>query len=425
MTDSALASLLFLQLACILLVCRGLGWIASRVRQPQVIAEMVAGFLLGPSFLGWLAPGVQAHLFPAEARPVLFVTSQVGLVLYMFCVGLEFRVDLVSRYRRRALSVSAAGIAVPFVLGAMLALVMLDRGGFFTDHVRPVQAVLFLGAAMSITAFPVLARIISERGIAGTTVGSLALTAGAVDDAAAWVILACALSSFNANTAFALAAAGGGLAYAGIVFLVVRPFLVRMAAGAERRDSVSVPMLGTILALVAFGAWFTDAVGIYSVFGAFLLGSSVPRGVLSRELRRLIEPLTTSLLVPLFFVYSGLNTQLTLVNSAGLLLMTALVFVTACVGKGLACWGAARMTGATSRESLAVATLMNARGMVELILINIGFQRGLITPTLFTILFLMALGTTLMTGPLFSLVWEREHDSLGIAAGQEQPASNP
>ena len=424
MTDSALASLLFLQLACILVVCRGLGWVASRVRQPQVIAEMVAGFLLGPSLLGWLAPGAQARLFPADARPVLFVTSQVGLILYMFCVGLEFRVDLVSRYRRRALTVSAAGIAVPFVLGAALALLMLERGGLFTDHVTSMQAALFLGAAMSITAFPVLARIISERGIAGTTVGSLALTAGAVDDAAAWVILACALSSFNANTTLALAAAGGALAYAGVVFLVVRPFLVRMANAAERRDSVSLAMLGTILALVAFGAWFTDAVGIYSVFGAFLLGSSVPRGVLSRELRRLIEPLTTSLLVPLFFVYSGLNTQLTLVNSAGLLWMTGLVFAIACAGKGLACWGAARIAGATPRESLAVATLMNARGMVELILINIGFQRGLITPTLFTILVLMALGTTLMTGPLFSLVWERESEPLRIATGEEQPASN-
>ncbi|MEP7310833.1 MAG: cation:proton antiporter [Acidobacteriota bacterium] len=424
MTDSALASLLFLQLACILLVCRGLGWIASRVRQPQVIAEMVAGFLLGPSFLGWLAPGVQGRLFPADARPVLFVTSQIGLILYMFCVGLEFRVDLVSRYRRRALTVSAAGIAVPFVLGAALALLMLERGGLFTDHVTAIQAALFLGAAMSITAFPVLARIISERGIAGTTVGSLALTAGAVDDAAAWVILACALSSFNANTTLALAAAGGAAAYAGIVFLAVRPFLVRMAADAERRDGVSLPMFGTILALVALGAWFADAVGIYSVFGAFLLGSSVPRGVLSRELRRLIEPLTTSMLVPLFFVYSGLNTQLTLVNSAGLLWMTGLVFAIACAGKGLACWGAARIAGATSRESLAVATLMNARGMVELILINIGFQRGLITPTLFTILVLMALGTTLMTGPLFSLVWERESESLRIPTGEEQPASN-
>jgi Kef-type K+ transport system membrane component KefB len=181
-------------------------------------------------------------------------------------------------------------------------------------------------------------------------------------------------------------------------------------------------MLGAMLTLVALGAWFTDAVGIYSVFGAFLLGTSVPRGALSRELRRQIEPLTTSLLVPLFFVYSGLNTQLTLVNSTGLVLMAALVFVAACVGKGLACWGAARLTGATSRESLAVATLMNARGMVELILINIGFQRGLITPTLFTILVLMAIGTTLMTGPLFSLVWEAEGESLRVPSGREQAA---
>jgi len=422
MTDSALAALLFLQIGCILIVCRGLGWLSARVRQPQVIAEMVAGFLLGPSFLGWVAPALQNHLFPAAARPVLFVASQLGLVLYMFCVGLEFRVDLVSQHRRRALSVSAAGIAVPFALGAALALLMLRNGGFFTDHVKPMQAALFLGAAMSITAFPVLARIISERGIAGTTVGSLALAAGAVDDAAAWVILACALSSFDANATFAAAAAGGGLAYAAFVFLGVRPVLARLAASVERRDAVTLPILGTMLALVALGAWFTDAIGIYSVFGAFLLGVSVPRGLLSSELQRLIEPLTTSLLVPLFFVYSGLNTQLTLVNSTGLLFMAVLVFLTACIGKGLACWGASRLTGATSRESLAIATLMNARGMVELILINIGFQRGLITPTLFTILVLMAIGTTLMTGPLFSLVWEGGRESLRLGT-RVQPAA--
>jgi len=202
----------------------------------------------------------------------------------------------------------------------------------------------------------------------------------------------------------------------------VRPVLARLAASVERRDAVTLPILGTMLALVALGAWFTDAIGIYSVFGAFLLGVSVPRGLLSSELQRLIEPLTTSLLVPLFFVYSGLNTQLTLVNSTGLLFMAVLVFLTACIGKGLACWGASRLTGATSRESLAIATLMNARGMVELILINIGFQRGLITPTLFTILVLMAIGTTLMTGPLFSLVWEGGRESLRLGT-RVQPAA--
>ena len=419
MTDSALAALLLVQLICILAVCRGLDRFFSRVRQPLVVAEMVAGFLLGPSFFGALLPQIQGRLFPPASLHSLFVLSQLGLVLYMFCVGLEFRVDLVTRYRRRAIGVSAAGIAAPFALGAVLAIVMLRAGGFFTEQVRPFHAVLFLGAAMSITAFPVLARIISERGIAGTTIGSLSLAAGAMDDAAAWIILAIVLSSFTGNATLAVAAAGGALLYVVVVFFGVRPFLRRLAAAADRDDALSTGSFATMLCLLACGAWFTDLAGVHSVFGAFVLGVSVPRGVLSRELRRSIEPLTMTLLVPLFFVYSGLNTHLTLIASWSLLAMTVAVFLTACAGKGLACWAAARLSGATSREAMAIATLMNARGMVELILVNLGLQRGLITPTMFAILVLMAIGTTVMTGPVFSLIWERGGEpavNLGLAA---------
>jgi len=284
--------------------------------------------------------------------------------------------------------------------------------------------VLFFGAAMSITAFPVLARIISERGIAGTTIGSLALAAGSMDDAAAWIILAMVLGSFTGNISLALAAAGGALLYVMLVFLGVRRLLVRLAAAAERDDAVSAGTLVTVLGLLVCGAWFTDLAGMHSVFGAFVLGVSVPRGVLSRELRRTIEPLTMALLVPLFFVYSGLNTRLMLIDSWSLWTMTAIVFLTACAGKGLACWAAARFSGATSRDALAIATLMNARGMVELILINLGLQHGLITSTMFAILVLMAIGTTVMTGPVFSLIWERAAADLALdrrLAGERTP----
>jgi Kef-type K+ transport system membrane component KefB len=411
MTDSALAALLFIQLTVILATCRGLGWAFARVRQPLVVAEMVAGFLLGPSFLGWAAPALQARLFAADSKHTLFVLSQLGLVLYMFCVGLEFRMDLVTRYRRRAIGVSAAGIVVPFVLGGVLAMWMLRSGGFFADQVKPVHAVLFLGAAMSITAFPVLARIISERGIAGTTVGSLSLAAGAMDDATAWIILAVVLSSFTGNAGLAILAAGGAALYVAVVFLGVRRLLHPLAAAAERTDAVPTVSYVTVLCVLAICAWYTDFIGIHSVFGAFMFGVAVPRGVLSRELRRITEPLTMALLVPLFFVYSGLNTRLLLLDSAALWVMTAAVFLTACVAKGVACWAAARLSGAPQRHALAIGTLMNARGMVELILANIGLQRGLITPTLFVILVLMAIGTTVMTGPLFSLIWERAGDT--------------
>ena len=411
MTDTQLAALFFLQLAVILLVCRLVGWALHYAGQPQVVSEMVAGFLMGPSLFGLLAPGLQGALFPPQTLRIIFVVSQLGLVLYMFCVGLEFRSDLIVKHARRAAAVSIAGIAAPFLLGGSLALVLLRSGGFFTEQVQPFHAVLFVGAAMSITAFPMLARIIYERGIAGTPLGTLALAAGAMDDAAAWVILAVVVGSFTGSAVLAFSAAGGGLLYVLVVLTVMRPLLGRLNALAERRGSMAPWMLATTLTVLAFGAWFTDSVGIYAVFGAFILGAAMPRGLLTRELQRAIEPVTTSLLVPLFFIYSGLNSSLGLVNSGWLWTVTLLVFLAACVGKGVACWLAARATGATPRDALGVATLMNARGLMELILLNIGLQRGLITPTLFTILVMMAIGTTLMAGPLFGMIYRRSFET--------------
>jgi Kef-type K+ transport system membrane component KefB len=404
MTDSQVVAAFFAQAAVILLVCRAVGYLAVRVGQPQVVAEMVAGFLIGPSLFGWLAPGLQSHLFPAASRHALFVVSQVGLVLYMFCVGLEFRSELMIRHGRRAASVSIAGIAAPFALGGALAVLLMRSGGFFAPEVRMFHAVLFVGAALSITAFPMLARIIYERGIAGTAMGSLALAAGALDDAAAWIILAMVLGSFTGHGTLAVVAALGGALYVCGVFGAVRPILARFDAAAEQRGGMPPWMFSTVLASLAAGAWFTDLVGIHSVFGAFVLGAATPRGLLSRELQARIEPLTTSLLLPLFFVYSGLNSRIGLVDSAWLWTVAALAFLAACAGKGVACFVAARITGASTREALSIATLMNARGLMELILLNIGLQRGLITPTLFTILVMMTIATTLMAGPLFSFV---------------------
>ena len=267
---------------------------------------------------------------------------------------------------------------------------------------------LFVGAAMSITAFPMLARIIYERGMAGTAIGSLALAAGAIDDACAWVILAIVLGTFTGSNATALVAAGGGLIYVAAAILWARPFFARVNAAAESGGAVEPWMMSAVLIMLAAAAWFTDLTGIHAVFGAFTLGAVMPRGIVSRELQRRIEPLTSALLVPLFFVYSGLNTSVGLVNTGWLWLVAGLVFLAACAGKALACWVAARLTGANNREALGVATLMNARGMMELMLLNIGLERGLITPTLFTILVMMAIATTLMASPLFSYVYGRE-----------------
>jgi len=303
--------------------------------------------------------------------------------------------------------VSIAGIVAPFALGGMLAVVMFQSGEFFTGQVTLSHAVMFVGAAMSITSFPMLARIIFERGIAGTALATLALAAGAMDDAAAWVILAVVVGSVTGSMWLGIAAAAGGVAYVVAVLLIGRPLFARVNARCEHEGAMAPWMLGATLTALAFGAWFTDTVGIYSVFGAFVLGAAIPRGLLTRELQRVIEPVTTAILVPLFFVYSGLNSQLSLVNSGWLWIVAIGVFLAACMGKGLACWVAARLSGATSHDAAGVATLMNARGLMELILLNIGLQRGLITPVLFTILVMMAIGTTLLTGPIFG--WLQRH----------------
>lgn len=406
MSLQELASLALLQIAGILLVCRAVGAITKRMAQPQVVAEMIAGFLLGPSLLGWLAPGPSAWLFPDAAMPVLHVASQLGLVLYMFTVGAEFRIDLLQRMGRTAVAVSIAGIAGPLVLGGALGLLLYSQPGLFAGGATPTHAFMFTGAAMAITAFPVLARIISERGITDTSVGLLALAAGAVGDAAAWVLLAFVLASFSGNTLLALGAVGGAVAYVVLVVTIARPILARLSTIVAREGHIPASVLALTLVLLATGAWFTDRTGVHAVFGAFLLGVAVPRGPMASGLRAIIEPLSSALLVPIFFVYSGLNTELGLLGSGGLWLTTGLIFVVACVGKVVPCWLAARATGTSRVEAMGVATLMNARGMVELILLNIGLQQGIITPTLFTMLALMALGTTLMTGPLFSLVWK-------------------
>jgi Kef-type K+ transport system membrane component KefB len=202
-------------------------------------------------------------------------------------------------------------------------------------------------------------------------------------------------------------AIGGGLAYAAATLFIAKPLLKRLETAAQQRNGVDGAMLGFILMLLMLGAWFTDYVGIYAVFGAFILGIAMPRGIVSRDLQRLLEPLTTNFLLPLFFIYSGLNTRLDLLFSPSLLLITLLVVIVACFGKGLACWAAARLSGENNREALAIGTLMNARGLMELILLNIGLQHGIITPTLFTIMVIMAVVTTLMASPVFEFVYHR------------------
>ena len=407
MTPFDLSVLLFLQLAVILLSCKALSWLFVRVGQSPVVSEMIAGVLLGPSLLGLLAPGLSAALFPAASQPILFSLAQIALTLYMFLVGCEFDHGLIKGRLGKAAAVSLAGIAAPFALGAGLAWGLADRADLFPAPTQPLQAMLFLGAAMSITAFPMLARIIHERGLTGTPLGALTLAAGAVDDAAAWCVLAVVLASFKGQASIAVLAIGGSLLFALVVMGPLRLVLPRLIG--KVKGELSSTQLVLILALLMLAAWCTDMIGIYAVFGAFLLGLAMPRGAVTESLQRQLMPLTTTLLLPTFFTYSGLNTQINLLSSPALWGLAALVLACAVLGKGGACYAVARWQGMPRAEAAAVGSLMNARGLMELIILNIGLQAGLITPTLFTVMVLMAIVTTLMATPLFNRAYGAQH----------------
>ncbi len=392
----------FLQLVAILCACRLVSALAKRLGQPPVVGEMIAGVLLGPSLFGLLAPGAQAWLFPEASKPILFAGAQVGLALYMFTVGLEFRVELVRARLKSALAISASGILAPFALGCLVAVWLWREGGFFGEAISLKLAAPYMGAAMAITAFPMLARIIFERKLTGTPAGVLALAAGAIDDAAAWGVLALVLAGLKGEPKLALYAIGGGALFVVLLRYVARPYLKKISVLAETSEDSSRSMTGWVLVLLMIAAWYTDVIGLYAVFGAFFLGATFPKGKFSEHLIKTIEPLTTMLLLPLFFTYSGLNTRFDLITMA--VVLPALVCLAAAVlGKAGACYLAARACGEPNRDALGIGMLMNARGLMELIILNIGLQAKIITPALFTILVFMAIVTTLMATPLYNL----------------------
>jgi Kef-type K+ transport system membrane component KefB len=398
----------FLELAVILIACRLVGLASERVGQPQVVGEMIAGVLLGPSLFGRLAPGLQHQLFPpGPANAVLYTAAQIGLVLYMFVVGLNFDVNLIKHRVGTAAAVSTAGIVAPLALGALIAAPLLGSGIYFDKSVTLVMAMMFLGASIATTAFPMLARIIYERRLSGTSLGTLALACGAADDAVSWCILATVLAVHRGSAAVAVTAIVGGILYALLLLTIGRRAFSVLGTISERRQTVTAPTLSIVLILLVTCAWFTDTIGIYAIFGAFVLGVAMPSGFFTQHLTNTLEPLVTTFLLPLFFVYSGLNTQIGLLNSATLWAVTLGTLVISVAGKGVACTLAARVRRVPWRESVALGSLMNARGLIELILLNIGLEAGIITPTLFSILVLVAIVTTLTATPVFELVYGR------------------
>lgn len=404
----------FLQLAIILLACRVVGWFGKKfLAQPQVVGEMIAGVVLGPSLLGLFFPNAQAAIFPQETRNVLYAGSQLGVGLYMFLVGTTLQLDHFKAKARSAIGVSIAGIVTPFVVAMLIAPLLLRVPGLFAAGISETNATLFTGACIALTAFPMLARIINERGLSNTSLGTLSLTAGAFDDACSWCVLAIVLATFGAGPGVAVLAIGGGVTYAVLLMLFGRKLLAPLGRIVERDGEMSMTVLGFTMALFCLSAFFMDAIGIHSIFGGFILGAVMPRGRFVAELKKKVEPLAVILLLPMFFTYSGLSTRMDMVNSPKLLLIALGILVASVLAKGGACYVAARIAGEDNRTALGIGALMNSRGLMELIIINIGLQKGVIGPTLFSMLVLMAIATTMMASPLFEMVYGRKAREMG------------
>ncbi|WP_375468947.1 cation:proton antiporter [uncultured Nostoc sp.] len=416
MSNFDLVIQLFLQLTVILATCRIVTILGRRyLGQTDVVCEMIAGVMLGPSLLGLIAPDFQQWLFPKlpiitavglkipnPSMSILYAISQIGLVIYMFLIGLEFNTKLLKHHIKSASLLSAAGIITPFILGAIASFWFYHNGDFFLPKVTPWSAALYLGASMTITAFPMLARILYERGLAQTRFGTLALGAASVDDGVAWCLLAIVLANVKNSLSIAILAIGGGICYVLFAIFLGQPLLRVFTRMTKRDAGVNRQTLTLILIILMFCAWFTDVTGIYAIFGAFVLGAVTPRGEFAQQIRQHTEFLTTSFLLPMFFVFSGLNTQIGLVNTPTLWAITFLIIAIAILGKGIACMLAAKLAGENWRESATIGALMNARGLMELIILNIGLEQGIITPTLFTIMVIMAVITTLMASPLIT-----------------------
>lgn len=408
MTPAELSIVFFAQLFLIVAAARVVGWFGERfLGQPQVVGEMIAGVMLGPSLFGLFLPDLSALIFPTESKPILYVISQLGVGLYMFLVGLGFDRDHFRANAGSAGAVSLSGMAAPFALGAVLAPWLMSEG-LFASTMTLAESALFLGACIAITAFPMLARIIHERGLSRSPLGTLALSAGAIDDACAWGVLAIVLATFGAGAGIAIKAIGSAVAFAAFMIMIGPRLFARLGQFRDAAGGIDNRLLGMVLMLFLLSAFTMDWAGMHAVFGGFLLGTAMPRGEFAREIRAKLEPFTTVLLVPVFFTYSGLHTKLDVMSDPGLFLIAAAILAASILAKFGACWAAARLTGQDNATALGIGALMNARGLMELIIINIGLQQGLIGVELFSILVLMAVVTTVMASPLFEIVYRRK-----------------
>jgi Kef-type K+ transport system membrane component KefB len=401
--------ILLVQVGLILGLSRLMGMLFARMRQPQVVGEMVAGIMLGPSLLGWISPSTQKLLFPPDSVALLNILSQIGIIFFLFLIGLELNPNLFRNRGKATVVTALASIATPFVSGVILA------GFLFGSRLLPnsagqerLAAALFMGAAMSVTAFPVLARILGERNLHKTPLGAAAIAAAAVNDVAAWVMLAFVVAVAHAVQGGGASGAGRALrtaifaiGYSGFVFFVIRPFLKRLELIYQRQGRLSQNVVAVIFLLVLGSAWMTERIGIHAMFGAFLIGCVMPKqSDFVHHLTEKLEDFTVVFLLPIFFAYAGLRTQLGLLNDPHLWMYAVLIISTACAGKLLGTAVPAKLFGSSWREAAALGVLMNTRGLMELVILTIGLQFHVINDSLFAIMVLMALVTTFMTTPL-------------------------
>ena len=391
---------LLVALAAVIVAGRLLGWLLRSAGQPPVIGEVLGGILLGPSFLGRVAPAAAAYILPSSVAPLLGSVAQVGVVLYMFFVGLGLNTDLIRRRAHTTVLISHASIVAPFVLGSVLAVYLYPR--LSSSDVSFTSFALFIGVAMSITAFPVLARILTDRGISQSELGVIALTCAAADDVTAWCLLALVVGVAQASVAGAVTTFALTLAFIALMFLAIRPLVSR--AILRRGDQRLTPAtLAMVLIGLAVSAFATDSIGIHSIFGAFLFGAIVPSdSAVARWLVGRPQSLVSILLLPAFFAFTGMRTEIGLLSSPAAWFTCGLIVVVATAGKFGGTFAAARLTGLAWRQAAGLGALMNTRGLMELIVLNVGLDLQVISPTLFAMMVLMALVTTLATTPVLA-----------------------
>lgn len=396
-------AILLIQIIAIILVARVFGWFFRKIGQPTVIGEMVAGIVLGPSLVGLYFPEFFEALFPAASLGNLKFLSQIGLILFMFVVGMELDLKALKNKANDAVVISHASIIFPFTLGIALAYFVYNQ--YAPEGVKFMSFALFIGISMSITAFPVLARIVQERGIHKTKLGTIVITCAAADDITAWCILAAVIAIVNAGSLVSsLYVIGLAIGYVFIMLNVVKPFLEKVGTLKNSKQSLSKQVVAIFLLTLIISAYVTEVIGIHALFGAFMAGAIMPDSAKFRAIFiEKVEDVSVIILLPLFFVFTGLKTHIELI-SPEMWEITGVIIVVAVVGKFLGSALAAKFVGQNWRDSLTIGALMNTRGLMELIVLNIGLELGVLSSEIFTMLVIMALVTTFMTGPAIDII---------------------